>query len=63
MPHSALMKVQLGGFAGLAEILGSGADDLDELAGAAPELQRLDAELLARAMRAADGLRRKRRRR
>ena len=63
-PHSVLMKVQLGGFAGAAEILGSGADDLDELAAAAePELQQLDAKLLAQAMRAAGGLRRKRRER
>ena len=63
VPHSVLMKVQLGGFAGAAESLGSGADDLDELAAAAaPELRQLDAELLARAMRRAGGLRRRERR-
>ena len=63
VPHSVLMKVQLGGFAGVAESLGSGADDLDELAAAAePELQQLDAELLAQAMRQAGGLRRRERR-
>ena len=63
VPHSVLMKVQLGGFAGVAESLGAGADDLDELAAAAePELQQLDAGLLARAMRAAGGLRRRERR-
>ena len=62
VPHSVLMKVQLGGFAGLAASLGAGADDLDELAAAAaPELDRLDAGELARAMREAGGLRRKRR--
>ena len=60
VPHSVLMKVQLGGFAGLAESLGTGAEDLDELAAAAvPE--RLEAGLLASAMREAGGLRRKRR--
>lgn len=61
VPHSVLMKVQLGGFAGLAASLGAGADDLNELAAATPELNRLDAGELARAMREAGGLRRKRR--
>ena len=61
VPHSVLMKVQLGGFAGLAASLDTGADDLDELAAAVPELDRLDAGELARAMREAGGLRRKRR--
>ena len=60
VPHSVLMKVQLGGFTGLAKSLGTGAEDLDELAAAAvPE--RLEASLLASAMREAGGLRRKRR--
>ena len=64
VPHSVLMKVQLGGFAGLAKSLDAGADDLDKLAAAAaPELDRLDASELARAMREAGGLRRKRRER
>ena len=63
VPHSVLMKVQLGGFAGVAESLGCGADDLDELAAAAaPELDRLDTEKLAQAMRRAGGLRRRERR-
>lgn len=62
VPHSVLMKVQIGGFAGLAESLGTSAEDLDELAAAAvPE--RLEAGLLASAMREAGGLRRKRRER
>ena len=64
VPHSVLMKVQLGGFAGLAAALGSDADDLDELAAAAePERNRLDAEALAQAMRQAGGLRQRERRR